>query len=90
MSILKQIFTLDFFFKIFFERQTDRQHEQRGEGEAGLAGSPMQDSTPGPRDHDLSRRQMLNQVSHAGTPDAGFLKKSVIPKIEYSTNSLQI
>jgi len=28
----------------------------------------MQDSIPGPRDHDLSGRQMLNQLSHPGVP----------------------
>ena len=46
-----------FFFKILFTyscRDTDR-----GRGSL-LAGSPMWDSIPGPRDHDLSQRQMLN------------------------------
>ena len=32
-----------------------------GRGRSRLhAGSPMRDAIPGPRDHDLSRRQMLN------------------------------
>ena len=34
------------------------------------AGSPMWDSTPGPQDHDLSRRQTLN---HPGAPPFHFL-----------------
>ena len=37
------------------ERQRHRQRESRLP-----AGSLMQDSIPGPRDHDLSQRQMLN------------------------------
>ena len=35
--------------------------EAEGEGEA-----PIWDSIPGPWDHDLSQRQMLNQLSHPG------------------------
>ena len=30
------------------------------------AGSPMRDSIQGLQDHDLSRRQSLNQLSHPG------------------------
>ena len=34
---------------------------ERGRGRSRLpAGSPMRHSIPGPRDHDLSQRQMLN------------------------------
>jgi len=64
-----------FFFKDFvclFERERMREtaHE-RGEGQREKqtpcrAGSPMRDSIPGLQDHDLSRRQSLNQLSHPG------------------------
>jgi len=45
-----------------------RDREREAEGEAGSqgAGSPMRDSIPGHWDHDLSRRQMLNHLSHPG------------------------
>ena len=52
------------FLKIFYlfihERRTERGRET-GRGRSRLPlGSPMQDSIPGPWDHDLSRRQKLN------------------------------
>ena len=37
-------------------------------------GHPRWGSTPGPRDHDLSRRQMLNPLSHPGAPTLPFFK----------------
>ena len=57
-----------FFFKDFiylFMRNTERRHRERGRstgrGRSRLhAGSPMWDWIPGPRDHDLNQRQMLN------------------------------
>ena len=40
-----------------------------GRGRSMLhAGSLMWDLIPGPQDQDLSRRQMLNQLSHPGAP----------------------
>jgi len=41
-----------------------------GGGEAGslLSKDAGSGSIPGPRDHDLRRRQMLNQLSHPGVP----------------------
>ena len=40
------------------------------EGEAGSlrAGSLTQGSIPGPREHDLSQRQMFNQLNHPSAP----------------------
>ena len=58
-------------------RESTCAQEQRrgakGEGEAdsSLSKEPnpgLDPRTPGPRDHDLSRRQMLSQLSHTGTP----------------------
>ena len=58
----------------------ERESEQEGEHKQGelqrqrekqapwSAESPMQDSIPGPRDHDLSQRQALNPLSHLGAP----------------------
>ena len=49
-----------------------REHKQGREGEVGfpLSREPMQDSIPGPQDHDpdLRWRQLLNQLSHPGAP----------------------
>ena len=46
-----------------------------GRGRSTLqAGSPMWDSIPGPQDHDLSRRQMLNQLSLPGAACFNILK----------------
>lgn len=66
-----------FFLKILFlfyltereitSRQRGRQRE-RGKQAPCWAESPMRDSIPGPRDHDLSRRQLSNQLSHPGVP----------------------
>uniref|UniRef100_A0A452VL31 SCAN box domain-containing protein n=1 Tax=Ursus maritimus TaxID=29073 RepID=A0A452VL31_URSMA len=39
-----------------------------GEADSPLSRSPMQDSIPGPWDHDLSRRQTLHRLSHPGAP----------------------
>jgi len=52
-----------------------REHKQ-GEWErekqaSCRAGSPMWDLIPGPWDHDLSRRQTLDPLSHPGAPKAG-------------------
>ena len=45
-----------------FTRDTQREAETQAKGEVGfLWGSPMWDSIPGPRDHTLSQRQMLNR-----------------------------
>ena len=38
------------------------------------AGSPMWDSIPGPWDHDLSRRQVLNHLNHPGAPQENIIK----------------
>ena len=45
-----------------FVRDTENEAETQAEGEAGFlqGGSLMWDSIPGPRDRDLSRRQLLN------------------------------
>ena len=44
----------------------EREHEAGGGWEEGEAGSLMRGLIPGPRHHDLSQRQMLNQLSHPG------------------------
>ena len=51
-----------FFFKVLFihKRHTDSGRDI-GRGRSRLSmKNPMQDLNPGPRDHDLSQRQMLN------------------------------
>ena len=42
------------------ERHTERGRDTGRGGSRLLAGSPTRDSIPGPRDRDLSRRQMLD------------------------------
>ena len=55
-------------------REREREHEQgqgaEGEGEANslLSGEPNVGLHPRTPDHDLSRRQMLNRLSHPGAP----------------------
>ena len=49
-------------------RDTHREAETQAEEEEGsLQGAPMQDSIPGPQDHDLSQRQIDAQpLSYPG------------------------
>jgi len=62
------------------EREHERVEGQREKQTPCWAGSPMWDSILGLQDHDLSRRQSLNQLSHPGAratqaPWRGFLAK---------------
>ena len=66
-----------YFKKVLFIYLTQREKErvQAGGGAEGggkqapcTAGSPMRGLIPGPRDHDPSHRQTLNQLSHPGGP----------------------
>ena len=52
------------------EKGEERQREKQT---PRWAGSPMQDSIPGPRDHDLSQSQTVNLLSHTGTPIPHFI-----------------
>ena len=65
MSRLNCIVDVGLIFKIFYlfihERHTERGRDISRGGSRLLAGSPMQDLIPGPRDHVLSGRQMLNR-----------------------------
>jgi len=58
------------FYLFIWERMRDREHEreegQREKQTPRWAGSLMWDSIPGLRNHDLSRGQLLNQLSHPG------------------------
>ena len=60
----------------FFFFNLERKHKQ-GEGQREKqtprwGGSPMRSLIPGPWDHDLSGRQMLNWLSHPGAPSLLF------------------
>ena len=62
---------LFFFFKIFiclFERENEQGERQREKQIPHGAGKPTQGWIPGPWDHDLSQRQLLNHLSHSGVP----------------------
>ena len=68
----KDFFLLSGFFlfvKIFIYLFERAQPGGATEGEAGnlLSREPMQGLIPGPWDHDLSQRQMLNQLRYPGT-----------------------
>ena len=76
---------IDFFLKkilFIWHKERERENKQgewvsgRGRGRSKLprAGIPMWDSIPEPQDHDLSWRQMLNQLSHPGLTNRKFLK----------------
>ena len=71
------VFCFLFFFKLLFiyltERDTAREGTQAGEVGEGEAGFPLSREPdvgliPAPWDHDLSRRQTLNWLSHPGAP----------------------
>jgi len=76
---------LTFFFKILFiylrksEKQYERGECQREKQTPQWARSPIWGSIPGLRDHDLSRRQTSNWLSHPGAPNSLVLKKNVLP-----------
>ena len=71
-----------FFLRFYlFEREREREREQGGEGQREKvkqipcrAGSWMRGSIPGTWNHELSWRQMLNQMSHPGAPVSDILK----------------
>jgi len=44
----------------------------------------MWDSISGTRDYDLSRRQMLNQLSHPGVPQSSCFKKNAFMEVSFS------
>ena len=55
------IFLLKKIFYLFFHKGHRERGRDTGRGKSRLhAGGPMWDSIPGPQDHDLSQRQMLN------------------------------
>ena len=62
-------------------RQSGRQR-QREKQAPRRARSQMWDSIPGRWDHDLSRRQLLNQLSHSGVPVFIIFKKDFISLFE--------
>ena len=77
-------FPVQLFLRIFIylfdrERQREREHKQeeweREKQASRRARSPMWDLIPGLWDHDPSRRQPLNQLSHPGVPNRHFLKE---------------
>ena len=69
MFICLPVFFKDFIYLRVRERACTQAREQQAEGggEAGSSwtGEPDVGVIPGPQDHDLSRRQMLNQLSHS-------------------------
>ena len=50
------------------ERERETQNPKQVPGSELSAQSPVRDSKPGPRDHDPSRSQIFNLLSHPGTP----------------------
>ncbi|XP_059042713.1 solute carrier family 41 member 2 isoform X3 [Mustela nigripes] len=74
---LTVIFIVVYLLAAGLQRDSEREHE-RGEGQREKqtphgAGSLMRDSIPGIQDHDLSRRQSSNQLSHPGIPKGVYL-----------------
>ena len=57
---------------------TSRGEEQRVDAHSPLSKEPnVQDLIPGPRDHDLNRKQTLNLLSHPGAPVVKLRKKKL-------------
>ena len=66
-------FFLRFSFNVFIWERKNKRTSGKGQKErekqtSPWAGTPTWGSIPGPQDHDLSWRQMFNQLSHPGTP----------------------
>ena len=59
-----------FLFFLRFIYLFDRERAQQGEQQREREKQVMRGSIPGLWDHDLSQRQMLNHLSHPGTPGA--------------------
>ena len=83
------IFSTSFLFKdiiYLFQREGEHKQGERHAEEEGEAGSPLSKEPetlaliPGPWDHDLSRRQTFNQLSHPGAPKI----------FEFKLNTLQL
>ena len=77
------LFLRNFYLFIWRDSEWEREHKQKGaegEGEADspLSSEPARGSTPGLRDHDLGRRQILNRLSHSGVPWNVFLFMSAL------------
>ena len=81
-QLYRCLYTSTFFFKDFiylFEKETgivrerEREHKLRGEGEADSPLSREPHMGAQGWDHDLCRRQMLNQMSHPSVPHKSFL-----------------
>ena len=53
--------------------EKEQREEEREKQSPCWAGSPMWGLIPGPWDHDLSQRQLLNQLSHPDTPRVIYL-----------------
>ena len=60
---IKNIFFKDFYFFIWERVRAREMTEGEGEADSLPSKEPDSGSIPGPRDHDLSQRQTLNQLS---------------------------
>ena len=69
------VFFIYLFLKLIYLRKKEHEQgkDQRQKQTPPWAGSPTHGLIPGPQGHDLSQRQMLNQLSH---PDAPSLLQS--------------
>lgn len=90
LRIISNLIKVLFFLRILFIYLTQREKAHRqGKREKEKqaphwARSLMQGSIPGPQDHDLSQRQMFNQLSHPGTPIFYILNKIMSCFVFYS------
>ena len=65
-NIKISLFKKDLFIYLFIWERAQQKEREREKQTPRWAGSPMQGLIPGPWDHDLSQRQMLNRLSHPG------------------------
>lgn len=72
---------LRFYLFIYLRESTSRGRVAEGETESSLSREPHTTlgSIPGPQNHDLSQRQMLNQLSHPCTPVSVLILHSLRP-----------
>jgi len=84
-SCHKTIYLFFFFLRFYvFIWQQEREHtfkqgKRQAEGEAGSLLCSTWGSIPGPWDHDPSRRQMFNRLSHPSAPKPFIFLKEMPP-----------
>ena len=76
-------YTLVFKFLFIWEKREQAWAEGRGRGKGSRAGTWTGGLIPGPWDHDLSQRQMVNWLSYQGAPHLLYFKHFINKNINF-------